>query len=459
MLLPDRLQGRRCLTRPVCIAHHAWQERNTLRAWPAPLPLPARHRSDSPLRMLALSEHYWPRFGGTTNYVHEISTALADRGVEVDLLVPGSCPASVSDAFLAGLPYRVTWIDADYPETGDPSRKARYRFCELANAEALQRARDGGTEAPDVVQVLFGLFLMEVLDTAALRASGVCCAATVHNVPPMECARSWPGAPLLDRAVDRARLFAVAMKNQARLRTHAYDLCVVPSQQVARMLQKILPGTMIRVVGHGVNDALLDQMTPPACRAPAPVAPLRLFTAGGWVPHKRQVLIPDTIKRLERVGLSVTWQVAGPASRIGGYRAAVQERARALGVEGRMSVHGALALDELAACYDRANLYVQPSTEEGFCLTALDAAAAGLPVIGCPAGALPEICALSGGRLVPSTAADLAAAIEAYAMQSAWPENPDENAQRVRDRFTWARGAETLEGYLQEINQGQTTFC
>ena len=450
--LPDRLQGLYYLTRPVYAARHALQERRTQRTRPPPLPSPS-NRNRAPLRMLAVSEHYWPRLGGTTNYVHETCRALAAQGIEIDLLVPGPRPASVSDAFLAGLPYRVSWIDAGYPEAGDPPRSARYRFCELVNAEALRRARPGGADAPDIVHVLFGLFLMEVLDTDALRTAGICTAATVHNVPPMECARSWPGAPLSERAADRARLSAVAIKNRTRLQAHSYDFYVVPSQQVADMLRQVLPGAVIRVIGHGVNDALLARMTPPANRAPEAGSPLRLFTAGGWAPHKRQILIPDTIKLLEASGISLIWERAGPASRVGGYHAAVLERARALGVADRMYVHEALAFGEFAACYDRANLYVQPSTEEGFCLTALDAAAAGLPVIGCPAGALPEICAVSGGRLVPSTEGDLATAIEAYVLQASWPDAPADNALNVRDRFTWRRAAETLARHIRTTLQ------
>ncbi len=393
------------------------------------------------MRILALSEHFWPRFGGTVTYVDRTCAALAAQGHEVTLLVPGPRPEGVTESMIEGLPYAVRWIDAGYPSSGEPPRSARYAFCRIAEKEVLSRCADAALR-PDVVHVMFGLFLMEVLDTRRLVAHGVMTVVTVHNVPPMECARTWSGSPIQERVLEGVRLKGVALKNASRLRRFHYDLYIVPSHPVAELLRGTIRGHQIEVIGHGVDEDLLSLMNPPASRKPKPEEPMRIFTAGGWAPHKRQALIPDAIDVLVKNGIDVRWEIAGPSTRISGYREAVEARARALGVMEQLEIDGAVDRRDLAAGYDRANLYVQPSTEEGFCLTALDAAAAGLAVIGCKAGAIPEICEFSGGTLAPSTGRDVGEAIAGFMSADRW--DTGRGAEWVRDEMSWSRAAERL---------------
>jgi glycosyltransferase involved in cell wall biosynthesis len=168
------------------------------------------------------------------------------------------------------------------------------------------------------------------------------------------------------------------------------------------------------------------------------------LTLGGWVPHKRQHLIPEVAARLKESGVSFHWQVAGPAGRISGYKAAVDAELVARGLTKHVTAHEAVPIDQLAKLYDTAHLYVQPSTEEGFCITALDAAAAGIPVIASPAGALPKIAEASGGRLVASEAMAIAAAVLEFHAAAAWPDDSREVAQKVIEEFSWTEAARQL---------------
>lgn len=123
------------------------------------------------MKLLAISEHFFPRVGGTVNYVHETLCALAAQGVSAELLVPGPAPTEWQGAKSADLPYQVTWVEAGYPAQGDPSRDARYDFCN--KMDALVASRLNGPDRPDILHVLFGLFVMEVLGTDRLRAAGL----------------------------------------------------------------------------------------------------------------------------------------------------------------------------------------------------------------------------------------------------------------------------------------------
>ncbi|HCQ66714.1 MAG TPA: hypothetical protein DIU07_16895 [Rhodobacteraceae bacterium] len=398
------------------------------------------------MKLLAISEHYFPRVGGTVNYVHETLCALSDLGIEAELMVPGPRPKDWRPKGMSPPPYRVHWVDAGYPATGDPSREQRYDFCRKVDALALERTQ--GPDRPDLLHVVFGLFVMEQLDTARLQAAGLPCVATVHNVPPMECRLVPDTAPLPARVRETLRLKAVAMKNATRLKKHTYDLYVVPSEQVRSLLEPLI-AQPVAVIGHGRTNDLHALMDPPASRRPHN-NPVRLLTVGGYAPHKRQHLIPEVATRMRSAGLVFEWDVVGPAGRISGYHDSVASAVTHAGLSAVVRMRTAVPFAELAELYDAAHLYVQPSIEEGFCITALDAAAAGLPVIASPAGALGEIAEASGGALVASAAAPLADAIEGFVRADRWGD-PAATAPAVRARFSWQAAAQTLRPRYQTL--------
>lgn len=397
------------------------------------------------MKLLAISEHYYPRVGGTVNYVHETLCALTALGIEAELLVPGPAPNAWWPDGLAPSPYKVTWIDAGYPARGDPSRNERYVFCRKAAAFTAERL--GGPDRVDVLHVLFGLFVMEVLDTDRLRRAGLPCLATVHNVPPMECRQIAHNAPLRARLKEELRLKAVGFKNRARLRRHRYDQLIVPSEQVKGFLELVVKDP-VAVIGHGLTSDLQARMTPPATRRPH--GPVRLLTVGGYAPHKRQHIIPETAQRLANAGVDFVWEIAGPSGRVKSYFNDICADVIARGLQDRVFAQDAVPFHDLSSLYDRANIYVQPSIEEGFCLTALDAAAVGLPVIAAPAGALAKISQVSGGVLVESAPGPLAAAIAEFVKGARWQDRTGQ-ANHVRAQFSWEKAASQLRSHYDRL--------
>jgi glycosyltransferase involved in cell wall biosynthesis len=395
------------------------------------------------MKILCISEHYFPRVGGTVNYVYETCSALAQKGVEIELVVPGPQPERLN----ADLAYRVVWLDANYPDTGEPTRTQRYKFCTEAQRLIDERLE---SRAVDAVHVLFGLFLMEVVNTESIKRAGVKSIVTVHNLPPMECSRSWDGDTLVNRLCDSLRLQAVKTKNRFRLRRNDFSVYVTPSEQVKDELSLVLPGARIKAIGHGTTSVMIERMKPPATRRSDPGGVVQMFTAGGWAPHKRQHLIPQIATILRQNGMKFVWTIAGPSSRVPYYREMVENEVARLGLGSSIRTFGAVPAEALAGFYDEAHLYIQPSTEEGFCLTALDAAAVGLPVIGSPAGALPEICAASGGLLFPSQSNEIAEGILHFVREQLWTDTPNDRAKAVRSRFSWSHAADNLMSIYSE---------
>lgn len=124
---------------------------------------------------------------------------------------------------------------------------------------------------------------------------------------------------------------------------------------------------------------------------PAVPGALRIAYAGRLAEGKGLEVLLDAVARLAASGaptVSLDLVGDGPA------RGLLEDRAKALGIEERVSFAGHLArrapyLDALAA----ADVFVSASPAEGFPKAVLDAMAAGLPVVAVPAGRLAELVA------------------------------------------------------------------
>ncbi len=82
---------------------------------------------------------------------------------------------------------------------------------------------------------------------------------------------------------------------------------------------------------------------------------------------------------------------------------ALEKRLHALHLTGRVRFTGKVSSEELARAYRESVAVVLPSLFEGFGLPAIEALAAGTPIVASRAGALPEVIADAGtGALVPA---------------------------------------------------------
>jgi L-malate glycosyltransferase len=118
-------------------------------------------------------------------------------------------------------------------------------------------------------------------------------------------------------------------------------------------------------------------------------------------------------------------------------RPAAEEEARMLGVENSVSFLG--KLEQIAPLLAAADLFLLPSQSESFGLSALEALASGVPVIGSDAGGLPEVVrdgetgVLSAVGDVPGMAA---ASLEILQDRKRWSRMSKLAAADARERFS-----------------------
>jgi glycosyltransferase involved in cell wall biosynthesis len=118
-------------------------------------------------------------------------------------------------------------------------------------------------------------------------------------------------------------------------------------------------------------------------------APL-LLTVGGIAHTKGQLDVVAALPALCAEFPGLSYHMVGEV-RDASYLRALQRLARRLGVADRIVVSSNIDADALAALRMRADLYVQPSHEEGFCLAYAEAAACIARLVGTETGAIAEM--------------------------------------------------------------------
>jgi glycosyltransferase involved in cell wall biosynthesis len=212
-----------------------------------------------------------------------------------------------------------------------------------------------------------------------------------------------------------------------RLVQRAAEKLVVPSRSVARVAhhRARVPPARIAVIPNAVDArrfvrATIDPMPPTT----------RVGYLGRLDPVKR---IPDLLEAIRMLPCT-TLRIFGD----GPDRARVREAVGRLGLESRVTLHGAVASPEPAL--SSIGMLVLPSEAEGFGLVLIEAMAAGIPVVATAAPGIRDVVQNEQtGLLVPVAApGELAAAIRRIIDDAALRERLVENGRaEVLRHFNW----------------------
>ncbi len=117
------------------------------------------------------------------------------------------------------------------------------------------------------------------------------------------------------------------------------------------------------------------------------------------------------------------------------------ERMQKPPLAGLVEYLGYVTADRRAALFRGARLFLMPSFEEGFGLPALEAMAAGVPVIASNRGSIPEVVGDAGILVDPTDAAALAGALESVLNDPTLWENLRHRGLTRARQFSWAQTA------------------
>jgi glycogen(starch) synthase len=384
------------------------------------------------MRVLMLSWEYPPVLvGGLGRHVHALAEALTLAGHEVAVLTRHAAGAPY-DEVAGGV--RVVRVPEDPP---------LFRFDQellawtMALNHALTRAGLGLVEAdpPDVLHAHD--WLVAHAATTLKHHLRVPLVATVHAT---EAGRhqGWLPGPM-NRAIHSVEWW---LTYQAR---RVVTCSEHMRWEVTRLFD--LPPEKVEVIGNGVE---VDRWR----SDPGQVAAMRRRYAGdgpllvfsGRLVHEKGVHdLLRAMPRLRRRHPGIRLVVAGAGPQDG----ALREQARRLRL-GR-SVCFAGFVDDLAALVGAADCAVVPSIYEPFGLVALEAAAAGTPLVVADVGGLRELVehGVSGLRFAAGDPAGLADAVGALLSDQVLARRCGREARRgVLDGYAWSRvAARTAAAY------------
>jgi glycosyltransferase involved in cell wall biosynthesis len=281
------------------------------------------------------------------------------------------------------------------------------------------------------------LFKADLLGAALAARAGVpVLLSTKHNEDPYLLRAPWRG--LGRRAARRARRVVAISEAVARFVRGALDL----------------EAGDVRVLRYGIE--------PPA----PPIGGAR-FRASLGIDAAAPLAV--AVARLSRQkGLDVLVEAAAilrgrnPEARIalvgrGEEETALRDLVRTKGLDGTVRFAG--FLPDPGPALDAADVVVLPSRWEGFGLAALEAMAAGRPVVASNAGGLPEVLGAAGALVPPGDAKALAAALERALAPEAVAAVRSGAAgealrRRVREEFPLERAAEEHESLYEESLRG-----
>lgn len=230
--------------------------------------------------------------------------------------------------------------------------------------------------------------------------------------------------------------FRARFASQAREAASAADLVVAVSRFTASQIEQHLgvPSSRIRVIHHGV----LPRAIPEKRREKI------ILCVGAIQRRKNQIALVRAFR-----AAPPDWILVLAGSNGFDSEATLREIANSPIID-RIRITGYISDAEIADLYARASIFAFPSLDEGFGMPALEAMAAGVPVIAGNRSSLPEVCGECARLIDPTRDEDLAAALSALAADENLRSQMSEHGRAHAASFKWSRAVkETLDVYRE----------
>jgi glycosyltransferase involved in cell wall biosynthesis len=171
-----------------------------------------------------------------------------------------------------------------------------------------------------------------------------------------------------------------------------------------------------------------------------------LLYVGGISPHKNLQSLMRVFCKLTSTTPGYKLVLAGDYEKDSFFSdfSELSELAKNLQMKDHVVFTGYVNDSELAHLYNSAALFVLPSLQEGFGLSAVEAMACGTPIVASRAGSLPEITGDAAEFFDPENLEEMLQAITRCLMDPTLRQNLRERGLKRAASFQWSRGASEL---------------
>lgn len=282
-----------------------------------------------------------------------------------------------------------------------------------------------------------------VLDSIAAAFLGPWLAVRRFRIPMVPMLHQPPGG------IDHGPRRTIAQAWLDRLAYRGDGPIMVASDALADDLAREgLPRERLIVVPPGRDVAVVTGTDPGDLRQGRRVA---VLCAGNWVERKGIHDLLDAVATLPEN--AVTLHLAGDDGAETAYAARLRARIQQPDLAGRVVTHGMVPREDIAALYNRSDIFALPSRREPYGTVYGEAMAFGLPVVGWNAGNLPHL--VSHGRegllAEPGDVPGLAEALRCLAEDEPLRSQLGAAArERAQERPTWEDSAALFFATLRE---------
>ena len=400
-------------------------------------------RDGSPLRVALLGYRSAPFSGGQGVYLRYLSQALMQLGHEVTVISGPPYPHLVEGVSLVELPsldlYSRDLCSVTREELGDRLGRKEW-FSKLSGGFAEpetfgERARDWLIDHADEFDVVHDNQTLAE-GTLDLQRAGLPVVTTIHHPITRDLRVALAGEPrwwwrLMIRRWHR--FLGMQSRVAAQLR-HIVTVSRCSAVDIATDFG-VLPGAL-HVVPNGVDTQLFRPL-PSVARNPRQI----IATASADAPLKGLAVLLRAFKTLVEADPSRRLVLIARPKPGGDTEALIKD----LGLADHIRFVGDASHEDINRLYAESAVAVVPSLYEGFGLPAVEAMAAGVPLVSSDGGALAEVVA-DGGLLVPAGDCDaLAEKLERVLTDPALARAlGDQGRQRVERQFCWSVCAEQM---------------
>jgi glycosyltransferase involved in cell wall biosynthesis len=210
---------------------------------------------------------------------------------------------------------------------------------------------------------------------------------------------------------------------------------------------------MIRALEDQANLIFVPNGVDLATFQPAPVIredkPLHLICVARLIERKGQDQLIDSVKRLTDEGFDVVLSLVGT----GDSQPEYERHAQRLGILDRVCFTGYVPREEINAHYNKADVFVLPSYNEGMSLAALEAMAASLPLVVTRTGGTEELVeeGLNGFTFEWADGDNLTNHLRSFAKDRSLARRMGAHSRARATSFGWDKIADRFLDLFQQI--------
>ena len=385
-------------------------------------------------KVLVISTDFYPLVGGTSRHTSCLCSALSHNKLNVHLMTYG---ADLED-YDAKQDYTVHRISSE----NDYSYFNRHLKMPIKLVFAVGKILKEDNSF-DIVHVCNGNYIPLPMRFASIHKPVVW---TIHNLPPAEMSTSLLRNPLANAVFIQLLKIFFVITVKLSLAFGKYDSVILVSSFIQqKLLSKGVPASKVTVVPNGVEKRDVGES-----KSESPW--FTILVVARVVEHKGQLELVRAMPKILKHIPNARCIIAGETVSQGYVDEIQKEMVSSSLTEEQVILTGKITDDTVNAYFAECDVYVQPSYEEGFCISIAEAMYSGLPVVGTKTGAIAEFIGENRGILLqnpnPEKIAD--AVIQYYEDPGMRKKYAKRGQEYIRENYDWdAIAKKTIEVYLR----------